>query len=230
MVFLGHELTYEAQQQNHDWLEEYYREGARRKEKLPLLVFLSRLTRPFKPKTNDRLLAQTLKWCKGGKLVDFGCGDGSFLERAREKFDAIGIEMSPRSAALARQRVPADRILEGPLTEIAAHSLREKSFDLVTQFGYIEHEWNPRAALEAAFRLLEPGGVTVLKTPNFDSWNRRVMGMNWVGYHIPAHCNYFTSKTLGLMLRNTGFEPLARPLGDRLPTSDSLWMAARRPH
>lgn len=25
MVFLGHELTYEAQQENHDWLEEYYK-------------------------------------------------------------------------------------------------------------------------------------------------------------------------------------------------------------
>jgi 2-polyprenyl-3-methyl-5-hydroxy-6-metoxy-1,4-benzoquinol methylase len=229
MVFLGHELSYEAQQQNHDWLEEYYREGARRKKKQPLLVFLSRLTRPFRPRTNDRLLSQTLKWCKGGKLVDFGCGDGSFLERARENFDAIGIEMSPRSAALARQRVAADRILEGPLTEIAAHSLPEKSFDIVTQFGYIEHEWNPRAALDAAFRVLKPGGVVVIKTPNFASWNRHIRGADWVGYHIPAHCNYFTPETLRLILRKSGFEPLPQPLADRLPTSDSLWMAARRP-
>ncbi len=228
MVFLGHELTYEAQQQNYDWLEEYYKEGARRKRQLPLLVFLSRLTRPFKPETNDRLLMQTLKWCKGGKLVDFGCGNGTFLARAGTTFDAIGIEMSPQSAALARQRVPAERILEGPLTEIASHSLPQKSFDIVTQFGYIEHEWNPRAALQAAFRVLKPGGITLIKTPNFDSWNRRVMGMNWVGYHIPGHCNYFTPATLRLMLHNTGFQPLAQPLADRLPTSDSLWMAARR--
>jgi 2-polyprenyl-3-methyl-5-hydroxy-6-metoxy-1,4-benzoquinol methylase len=229
MVFLGHELTYEAQQENHDWLAEYYREGARRKEKQPLMVFLSRLTRPFKPKTNDRLLAQTLKWCRAGKLVDFGCGDGSFLQRAAENFDAIGIEMSPRSAALARQRVPPGKILEGPLTEIAAHSLAEKSFDVVTQFGYIEHEWNPRAALDAAFRVLRPGGLTIVKTPNFASWNRFVMGSNWVGYHIPAHCNYFTPATLRLILQKVGFEPLPQPLADRLPTSDSLWMAARRP-
>ncbi|HKQ86031.1 MAG TPA: class I SAM-dependent methyltransferase [Candidatus Acidoferrales bacterium] len=228
MVFLGHELTYEAQQENHDWLEEYYREGARRKKKHPILVFLSRLTRPFKPETNSRLLAQTLKWRKSGKLVDFGCGNGAFLERARERFDAIGIEMSPRSAALARQCNPWQRILEGPLTEVAAR-LAEKSFDIVTQFGYIEHEWNPRAALDAAFRLLKPGGVTVLKTPNFDSWNRKIMGADWVGYHIPAHCNYFTPRTLRMMLRQAGFEPLPQPLADRFPTSDSLWMAARRP-
>ena len=228
MVFLGYELTYEAQQENHDWLEEYYKEGARRKEKHPILVFLSRLTRPFKPETNGRLLAQTLKWRKSGKLVDFGCGNGAFLERARAKFDAIGIEMSPRSAALARQCNPPERILEGALTEIAA-SLAEKSFDIVTQFGYIEHEWNPRAALDAAFRVLKPGGITVLKTPNFNSWNRKIMGPDWVGYHIPAHCNYFTPSTLRMMLQQAGFEPLPQPLADRLPTSDSLWMAARRP-
>lgn len=228
MVFLGHELTYEAQQENHDWLEEYYKEGARRKERHPILVFLSRVTKPFKPKTNERLLAQTLKWCKSGKLVDFGCGNGAFLQLARKRFDAIGIEMSPRSAALARQCNPPDRILEGPLTEIAANSLPEKSFDIVTQFGYIEHEWNPHAALDAAFRVLRPGGITLLKTPNFDSWNRRIMGADWVGYHIPAHCNYFTPQTLRTILRQSGFEPLPQPLADRLPTSDSLWMAARR--
>ncbi len=228
MVFLGHELTYQAQREKHDWLEEYYKEGARRKQKHPILVFLSRLTRPFKPETNSRLLAQTLKWRKSGKLVDFGCGNGAFLERARERFDAIGIEMSPRSAALARQCNPSARILEGPLTEVAAR-LAEKSFDIVTQFGYIEHEWNPRAALEAAFRLLKPGGVTVLKTPNFDSWNRKIMRADWVGYHVPAHCNYFTPLTLRMMLEQAGFEPLPQPIADRLPTSDSLWVAARRP-
>jgi hypothetical protein len=31
------------------------------------------------------------------------------------------------------------------------------------------------------------------------------------------------------MLKRVGFEPLSRPVLDRLPTSDSLWMAARKP-
>jgi len=225
MVFLGHELTYEAQQENHDWLGEYYAEVDLRKKRQPVMVFLSRLTRPFKPDTNQRLLAQTLKWRKSGRLVDFACGNGAFLARAKDKFDAIGIEMSPRSVALARQVVPPERILEGPLTEVAA-SLPERSFEIVTQFGYIEHEWNPRAALAAAFRVLKPGGITLLKTPNFDSWNRHIRGEKWVGYHIPAHCNYFTPQTLSRMLKECGFEPLPRPLSDRLPTSDSLWVAA----
>jgi hypothetical protein len=55
------------------------------------------------------------------------------------------------------------------------------------------------------------------------------MGMDWCGFHIPAHCNYFTPETLAKMLRKAGLTPLGRPWLDRLPTSDSLWMAARKP-
>jgi 2-polyprenyl-3-methyl-5-hydroxy-6-metoxy-1,4-benzoquinol methylase len=229
MVFIGNELTYAAQVEAHDWLDDYPQEMARRKERHPFLLFLSRYTRRLRPETNGRLLKQTLRWKKAGKLVDFGCGDASFMERAAQKFDVTGIEISPRLAGLSRQRMPAAKILEGPVTQVAELVLPENAFDVVTQFGYIEHEWHPLAGLRAAFRVLQPGGVTLVKTPSYASWNRTVMGMDWCGYHIPAHCNYFTSLTLATMLRHAGFEPLPRPLLDRLPTSDSLWMAARKP-
>jgi 2-polyprenyl-3-methyl-5-hydroxy-6-metoxy-1,4-benzoquinol methylase len=229
MVFIGTELTYAVQVEEHDWLDVFSKEVNRREKKHPALMYVSRLTRHLRPRTNDRLLAQTLRWCRSGKLVDFGCGDGSFMERATECFDVTGIELSPVLSQLATQRVPPERILEGPLTEVAARLLPAEAFDIVTQFGYIEHEWQPIAGLQAAFRALKPGGVTVIKCPNFASWNRHVMGMEWCGYHIPAHCNYFTPATLAEMLRKVGFQPLKRPLLDRLPTSDSLWLAARKP-
>jgi hypothetical protein len=56
-----------------------------------------------------------------------------------------------------------------------------------------------------------------------------LMGENWCGIHIPSHCNYFSPSTLGRMLRQAGFDPKPRPLLDQLPTSDTLWMAARKP-
>ncbi len=229
MVFIGTELDYPAQIETHDWLDDYPREMERRRERHPFLLFLSRRTRWLRPETNGRLLRQTRHWKREGRLADFGCGDASFLARASGVFDAIGIEISPRLAGLSRRRVPAEKILEGPVTEIANTVLPEKSFDVVTQFGYIEHEWRPLDGLRAAYRVLKPGGVTLLKTPNYACWNRQVMGADWCGYHIPAHCNYFTPRTLAEMLRRAGFEPLPRRLLDRLPTSDSLWMAARRP-
>lgn len=229
MVFIGNEITYAAQVQDHDWVDEHPKEVARRNERHPVLMFFSRLTRPLRPDNHDRLLAHTLPWRRDGKLVDFGCGEGKFLERAVRYFDVTGIEISPRYAKLSSERAPAAKILVGPVTEVAASSLPEKSFEVVTQFGYIEHEWRPLEGLRAAHRVLKPGGITVIKTPNYASWNRRVMGLDWCGYHVPAHCNYFTPATLSRLLRQAGFNTLPRPLPDRLPTSDSLWLAAQKP-
>jgi 2-polyprenyl-3-methyl-5-hydroxy-6-metoxy-1,4-benzoquinol methylase len=229
MVFIGNEIGYEEQSAEHDWLDDYPKEMERRKQKHPILLFLSRYTRRLRPETNARLLKQTVRWKQGGKLTDFGCGDASFMERAASKFDVTGIELSARLAAMSGKRMPGATIFEGPVTQVADNKLPAGAFDMVTQFGYIEHEWQPLDGLRSAHRLLKPGGVTLIKTPNYASWNRCVMGMDWCGFHIPAHCNYFTPETLAKMLRRAGFEPLARPLLDRLPTSDSLWMAARKP-
>ena len=230
MVFIGNELSsYADQIEDHDWLDDYPKEMLRRKQRHPFLLFCSRFTRRLRPETNARLLKQTRRWKREGKLVDFGCGDASFMERAAKNFDVTGIEISPRLAALSRRRMPAAKILEGPVTEIAERDLPPEFFDVVTQFGYIEHEWQPLQGLRAAHRVLKPGGVTLIKTPNYACWNRRVMGMDWCGYHSPAHCNYFTPATLSKMLRLAGFDPLPQPMLDRLPTSDSLWMAARKP-
>jgi SAM-dependent methyltransferase len=228
MVFLGSELAYSVQAADHDWFEEHSKELAQRKEKQPLMLFLSRCTRWMRPEPTARLLAQTLRWARSGKLVDFGCGDGRFLAAASAHFDVTGIELSPQGAEASRQRTARERIFEGPVTEVAERDLPASAFDVVTQFGYIEHEWHPLAGLRAAHRVLKPGSLTILKTPNYASWNRHIRGMNWCGYHVPAHCNYFTPETLARILRETGFEPLPRPVADCLPTSDSLWMAARK--
>jgi 2-polyprenyl-3-methyl-5-hydroxy-6-metoxy-1,4-benzoquinol methylase len=229
MVFLGSELAYDVQAQDYDWLDEYDRERARRKAKHPALMALSRSTAWLKPNTNDRLLSQTLRWRREGKLVDFGCGDGTFLAMAAKHFDVTGVELSPRFADLARRCMAPEKIIEGAVTQIAETVLPAAAFDVVTQLGYIEHEWNPLEGLRAAWRVLKPGGVLVIKTPNYASWNRRIMGMDWCGYHVPSHCNYFTPRTLEQILRQTQFIPLPRPMFDRLPTSDSLWLAARKP-
>jgi len=227
MVFIGSELAYDVQAREHDWTDEHARAASERRRKQPVFVFLSRVLKPLRPHTEGRMVSQTLRWARAGKLVDFGCGDATFLALAKKYFDVTGIELSPRGAEISRERIGRDAILGGPVTEMAA-KLPASSVDVVTQFGYIEHEWQPIEGLRAAHRLLKPDGVTVIKTPNYASWNRTIRGMDWCGYHIPAHCNYFTPRTLTEILRRAGLEPLPRPIADCLPTSDSLWMAARK--
>ncbi|HXZ13078.1 MAG TPA: class I SAM-dependent methyltransferase [Candidatus Sulfotelmatobacter sp.] len=227
MVFIGNQpLAYDAQAADHDWVEDHSKEASRRKKDRPLLMFFSLLTRPFLRDATTRQYEHAVRWGRGGKLLDLGCGDGRTLALAARKFEVMGVELSAQAAAAAKARVPDATILVGPVTQAA---VPEGAFDMVTQFGYIEHEWQPKASLKLAWRALKPGGILLTKTPNYASWNRSLMGANWCGFHIPQHVNYFTPATFGRMLREAGFEPLRRPLLDSLPTSDTLWMAARKP-
>jgi 2-polyprenyl-3-methyl-5-hydroxy-6-metoxy-1,4-benzoquinol methylase len=227
MVFIGDQpWRIRTQAAEHDWVDDYEKEVSRRKKDRPLLMFFSRLTRPLRTDATQCQFSHAINWKRGGKLLDLGCGDGRFLALATQRFEVMGVELSPRAAEEAKARVPQAPILVSPVTDAAVPA---ESFDIVTQFGHIEHEWQPRLGLETAFRALKSGGVLVIKTPNYASWNRAFMDENWCGIHIPSHCNYFTPSTLARMLRQAGFVPQARPLLDRLPTSDTLWMAARRP-
>ena len=227
MVFIGDQpLAYSTQAAEHDWVDDYEKEVSRRKKDRPMLMFLSRLTGPFRTDATQRQFSHATHWKREGKLLDLGCGDGRFLAMAARQFEVAGVELSARAAQAAKGRVPQAPIFVGPVTVAAVPA---DSFDIVTQFGYLEHEWQPRLGLETAFRALKSGGMLVIKTPNYASWNRTVMGENWCGIHVPSHCNYFTPSTLGRMLRKVGFDPQARLMTDRLPTSDTLWMAARKP-
>jgi hypothetical protein len=61
-----------------------------------------------------------------------------------------------------------------------------------------------------------------MKTPNYASLNRRLMGMRWSGFRFPDHVNYFTPATLRELARRAGFSTHYGPT-DRNPISDSLW-------
>ncbi len=225
MVYLAKEISYREQAAQHEFSESYAQETERRRRASPLLHAISRFTRKLKPPMPQRLLRKTLQWRASGRLLDVGCGDGSFLQAAARHFEVTGIEISPTMAERARQRVRSAAIHTGPLTEV---TLPDASFDAVTLFSVLEHEWRPLPALAVVARVLRRGGVAILKVPNFASWNRVIRGREWCGIRLPDHCNYFTPATLARALATAGLTPHPR-LHDMLPTSDSLWMAAEKP-
>ena len=99
-----------------------------------------------------------------GRLLDVGCGDGSFLrEAARRGWTVTGTEFSRAGAEIARATgVP---VFTGELQEAR---LPGEVFDVITCWHVIEHVANPRGLLGEMYRLLAPGGALVLATPNLD--------------------------------------------------------------
>jgi len=82
--------------------------------------------------------------------------------------------------------------------------------------------------LAQASRVLQPGGVTIIKVPNFASINRRVMGSRWCGFRFPGHVNHFTPESLRAMVEDAGFKVVSFNALDRFFLSDNMWMVARK--
>jgi SAM-dependent methyltransferase len=144
-----------------------------------------------------------LPWHGQGRLLDFGCGGGSFLARMhRQGWRVLGIDVS--EAALERVRnelgLPA---LHGTFP---CPQLETGSFDVVTMWHSLEHVHWPREVLREAYRLLAPGGKLIVAVPNIDSLPFRWFGSAWYGLDLPRHLTHFAPWTLQLMLEQVGFQ------------------------
>ncbi len=60
-------------------------------------------------------------------------------------------------------------------------------------------------AVSYAHELLAPGGHLFITTGDIDSFNARLRGAKWRQIHPPTHVNYFSKRTLALMLERLGF-------------------------
>jgi 2-polyprenyl-3-methyl-5-hydroxy-6-metoxy-1,4-benzoquinol methylase len=145
-----------------------------------------------------------LPWPVPGRLLDFGCGAGSFLKTMADQGWAVtGLD----AAVGAVERVRAEHRLTALVGTLPHPDLRPGSFDVVTMWHSLEHVHRPLELLREAFRLLVPGGKLILATPNIDSLPYRVFGRSWFGLDLPRHLTHFTPDTLTAMLLAAGFRP-----------------------
>lgn len=87
-----------------------------------------------------RLLQQYVS--QGRRVLEAGCGDGSFIQEAQSHYDMWGFDLSPAGIELARKRNPhlADRLWVGVLED---QSMEPESFDAICMWDVIEHVWDP---------------------------------------------------------------------------------------
>ena len=137
-----------------------------------------------------------------GALLDLGCNVGVFMNVAREKgFSVTGVELNADCAAYGSENCNLD-IRRGTLIGAA---FRDESFDVVTMYDVLEHVPEPGALLSETIRVLKPGGLLVVQSPNLNSIMAWLLKENWNWLTPPDHLYHFTPEALKMMLKNAGF-------------------------
>lgn len=128
----------------------------------------------------------------GGKsILDVGCGKGDFVDAALDEgYEAEGIELSQSAVNIARGfGLPVRN------EDFFSNEISIASRDIVTMFEVIEHLSNPLQFIDRAAEVVKPGGLIYLTTPNFNSLDRKALGVKWDAINR-EHLVYFTPATL----------------------------------
>jgi len=102
------------------------------------------------------------------RLLDMGCGDGNHLRWLSDFAEATyGSDYNPVRLARARAQLPDATLFMADILDFPAF---DRSFDVIFFNHVIEHIPQDVKALETAKRLLAPGGLLILGTPNEGAW------------------------------------------------------------
>jgi 2-polyprenyl-3-methyl-5-hydroxy-6-metoxy-1,4-benzoquinol methylase len=141
---------------------------------------------------------------KPGKLLDVGCGPGTFLAIAAKRgWSARGIDIN--AASVERCTAAGLDALAGPFPNPA---LAGERFDVVVFNDVIEHLTEPRAGLRTARESLAPGGLLFISTPDIGALVARISGRRWLHLKPVEHLTSFDRRTLAHMLDLEGFDVL----------------------
>lgn len=97
-------------------------------------------------------------------LLDVGCAYGPFLKEADETgFRVTGIDVAETAVQYVRDTLG----FTAYHSSFEAFDAGPDSFDVITMWYVVEHFSDTEAVLKKAARLLNPGGILALSTPNF---------------------------------------------------------------
>lgn len=149
-----------------------------------------------------------------GRLLEVGFGLGHLLARLEPPYETYGLDVNSWALDKARSVAPQARLREGTAEDLGAFN--EGFFHVLIAKHVVEHLPSPEAAVREFARVVAPGGLAVISTPNLDSPMRARKGAQWIGYRDLTHISLRTpAEWLGL-LQEAGFRP-------RRAFSDGFW-------
>jgi ubiquinone/menaquinone biosynthesis C-methylase UbiE len=121
----------------------------------------------FTPESNQRLVTTCMRLARlkpGARVADLGCGSGVFADLlAKQGYQAVGLDLSPKLIALARTKYSGIEFLEGDVEHLP---FANESLDGVLLSGLVHHLPDPARCASEVYRVLKRGGSFAAFDPN----------------------------------------------------------------
>lgn len=102
--------------------------------------------------------------CAGAEVLEAGCGEGYGADLiAGVARRVVAVDYDAAAVAHVRSRYPRVEVRQANLVELP---LPDASVDVVVNFQVIEHLWDQTQFVVECARVLRPGGLLLMSTPN----------------------------------------------------------------
>ena len=156
--------------------------------------------------TYARYVSESLPLLKErARMLEIGCGNGSFLEKALEFgfAEVHGVEPSRQAVEAAsptvRERIKNELFHEGLFPP--------GWFSLICGFQVLDHLTRPNEALRACRVLLEPEGLALFINHDVGAWTNRILGERSPIIDV-EHTYLYDKNTMMRIFCKNGFEVL----------------------
>ncbi len=149
----------------------------------------------------DGAYRSAFRWVPGNvRVLDIGCGFGETLGyHAARGCDVYGVEVDENIRRVAERY--GFKVHVGLFDPDV---YEPDYFDYVTMDQVIEHMGNPVETLKGIARVLKPGGIAILSTPNADGWGTKRFGNRWLHWHAPYHLQHFSVRSMRVAAEKAG--------------------------
>ena len=160
--------------------------------------------RQAKIRTATIRLASTTKYLNSDspRMLDVGCSVGATLEAAKNLgWDGIGVDISEDAIEFCQAKGLNCQKIEG-----VKLPFEDDQFDIITNWHVIEHVHDVSETLDEWRRVLKPGGIMILETPDANYLKAEIMGTRYRRFWPAEHLYTFNPKNLSSFLTRSGFE------------------------
>lgn len=139
-------------------------------------------------KTFKVLFQKILKSDFSGKVLDVGCGDGSFVRVCTEHgIEAVGIDIGD-GINFEKDKLP----------------FKDNEFDIAIMYSVIEHLQSPSNILLELYRILKKNGKLIIIVTNFELERPFICGKEF--FSDPAHIHPYNRKSIRILMKIYNFK------------------------